>query len=159
MVPPGSRVLDAGCGTGRLGAELAARGHEVVGVDADPELIAAAAEDHPGPRWLVADLADPLLLADHAQDRFHAIVVAGNVMTFLADGTHQQVLRNLRDQLEPDGVILVGFGAGRGYPITEFDRDVTAAGLELEHRFATWDLRPWDEASEFAVSVLRVPGR
>ena len=55
MIDRGSRVLDAGCGPGRVGAELHARGHVVVGVDADPALIAAAQEDHPGPRWLVAD--------------------------------------------------------------------------------------------------------
>src|SRR5699024_4653218 len=33
MVPPGSRVLDAGCGPGRHGGYLAKAGHEVVGVD------------------------------------------------------------------------------------------------------------------------------
>jgi len=58
MVAPCSRLLDAGCGPGRVGAELAARGHIVVGVDVDPLLIAAAEADHPGPRWIVADLAD-----------------------------------------------------------------------------------------------------
>src|SRR4051812_26606943 len=58
MLPRGARVLDAGCGTGRVGAELAAWGHEVVGVDADPALIEAARQDHPGPVWLVADLSD-----------------------------------------------------------------------------------------------------
>src|SRR5690606_3562547 len=57
MVPPGSRILDAGCGPGRTAAALHRRGHIVVGVDADPVLIAAAEEDHPGPRWVVADLA------------------------------------------------------------------------------------------------------
>ena len=54
----GKRVLDAGCGPGRVGAHLHEVGHEVVGVDADPVLIAAAEEDHPGPRWLVEDLAE-----------------------------------------------------------------------------------------------------
>ena len=49
MLPRGSRVLDAGCGTGRVGAFLAAAGHDVTGVDLDPHLIAAAEEDHPGP--------------------------------------------------------------------------------------------------------------
>jgi SAM-dependent methyltransferase len=49
MVAPGSRLLDAGCGTGRTAAVLHARGHRVVGVDADPVLIAAAEADHPGP--------------------------------------------------------------------------------------------------------------
>jgi len=43
MAVPGSRVLDAGCGTGRVGGELSRRGHQVVGVDADLELVAEAA--------------------------------------------------------------------------------------------------------------------
>lgn len=32
-------VLDVGCGTGRVALDLASRGHDVVGVDADPELV------------------------------------------------------------------------------------------------------------------------
>ena len=58
MVGRGSRILDAGCGPGRLGGYLHGVGHTVVGVDVDPALIAAAEIDHPGPRWLAADLAD-----------------------------------------------------------------------------------------------------
>ena len=34
-------VLDLGCGTGRVALDLAARGHDVTGVDADPELVRA----------------------------------------------------------------------------------------------------------------------
>jgi SAM-dependent methyltransferase len=34
-------VLDLGCGTGRVALDLAARGHEVTGVDSEPELIDA----------------------------------------------------------------------------------------------------------------------
>lgn len=58
MVARNARVLDAGCGTGRLGGVLAAAGHEVVGVDLDPVLIDAARRDNPGSRWLVGDLAE-----------------------------------------------------------------------------------------------------
>ena len=58
MVPRGSRILDAGCGPGRVGAALAAVGHDVVGVDVDPVLIEAAETDYPGPRWIVQDLAE-----------------------------------------------------------------------------------------------------
>jgi len=49
MAPRGARILDAGCGPGRLGGHLAAIGHDVVGVDVDPVLIEAAEHDHPGP--------------------------------------------------------------------------------------------------------------
>ncbi|NJP34488.1 class I SAM-dependent methyltransferase [Micromonospora thermarum] len=157
LVPPGSRILDAGCGTGRVGAALAARGHTVIGVDADPALIEAARADHPGPRWLVADLADLDLAAAGEPEPFDAAVVAGNVMAFVAPGTEAAVLRRIAAHLRPDGVVAVGFGLDRGYRLADFDDDATAAGLRREHRFATWDLRPWREDSDFAVTILRRP--
>ena len=40
----GGPVLDLGAGTGRVALHLAARGHEVVAVDSDPDLLAALAE-------------------------------------------------------------------------------------------------------------------
>lgn len=39
---PGVRVLDLGCGAGDVAVELVARGAEVLGIDANPELVAAA---------------------------------------------------------------------------------------------------------------------
>jgi 2-polyprenyl-3-methyl-5-hydroxy-6-metoxy-1,4-benzoquinol methylase len=35
LVPPGARVLDAGCGTGRVAVELARRGYAAAGADND----------------------------------------------------------------------------------------------------------------------------
>lgn len=157
LVPPGARILDAGCGTGRVAGALAARGHTVVGVDADPALIEAARTDHPGPRWLVADLAELDLAAQGEPEPFDAAVVAGNVMAFVAPGTEAAVLRRIAAHVRPDGLVVVGFGTDRGYPLTDFDADAVAAGLRLEHRFATWDLRPWRDDADFAVSVLRRP--
>src|SRR5262245_52554113 len=58
MVARGARILDAGCGPGRVGGRLHELGHQVVGVDLDPELIEAAEQDHPGPTWLTLDLAE-----------------------------------------------------------------------------------------------------
>ncbi|MFD6567838.1 class I SAM-dependent methyltransferase [Micromonospora profundi] len=157
LVAPGSRILDAGSGTGRVGAALAERGHTVVGVDADPALVAAAQADYPGPRWLVADLAELDLPALGEVEPFDAAVLAGNVLAFVAVGTEPEVLRRIAGLLRPDGVLAVGFGTERGYPLTAFDADAVAAGLRLEHRFATWDLRPWRDDADFAVSVLRRP--
>ncbi|MER5704634.1 class I SAM-dependent methyltransferase [Micromonospora sp. NPDC002296] len=157
LVPPGSRILDAGCGTGRVGAALHARGHTVVGVDADPALVEAARTDHPGPHWLVGDLAELDLAAAGEPEPFGAAVVAGNVMAFVAPGTEPEVLRRIAAHLHPDGVVVVGFGTDRGYPLADFDADAVAAGLRREHRFATWDLRPWRDDADFAVTVLRRP--
>src|SRR5690554_1717148 len=87
MLPRSARVLDAGCGPGRVGGELHARGHSVVGVDVDPELIEAARADHPGPNWLVGDLAELDLAALGESDPFDGAVLAGNVMAFVAPGS------------------------------------------------------------------------
>ena len=157
MLARGSRVLDAGCGPGRVGAGLAARGHVVVGVDADPELIEAARDDHHGPTWLVADLAELDLAAQGERAPFDAAMIAGNVMPFLAPGTEGLVLARIAAHLRDDGLILVGFGLDRGYSLADFDTHSAAAGLLLEHRFATWDLRPWQDDAPFAVTVLRRP--
>src|SRR5690348_2997247 len=102
MLARGSRVLDAGCGPGRVGAELFARGHDVVGVDVDPELVEAAGVDHPGPVWLVGDLSQLDLAAQGQPEPFDAVVCAGNVMPYLAPGTGRQVLARLLAHLRPD---------------------------------------------------------
>ena len=157
IVPPSSRLLDAGCGPGRVAAALSARGHQVVGVDADEELVDAAGRDHPGPRWIVADLATLDLAAHGEPEPFDAVVVAGNVMTFLAPGTERDVLARLASHVHPDGAVVVGFGTDRGYAVADFDGHSAAAGLVLEQRFATWDLRPWSGTSTFCVTILRKP--
>lgn len=153
LIPPRSRVLDAGCGPGRLGAVLHARGHTVVGVDADPVLIEAAQDDHPGPRWIVGDLSSLAL----DEEPFDIAVVAGNVMVFVAPGTERRVLESLRRHVRPGGRIILGFATDRELSLAAFDADVEAAGLELEQRFATWDLVPFSPDADFAVTFLRVP--
>ena len=154
MVPPGSRLLDAGCGPGRLAAVLYARGHVVVGVDVDPELIAAAQHDHPGPTWIVGDLST-LDLMSRGIEPFDAAVLAGNVLAYVAPDTERAVLSRVAAHLYPDGLVLVGFHTDR-YDVAAFDRHLVEAGFTLEHRFATWDLRPWHDGAEFAVSALRL---
>lgn len=155
MVPPRSRVLDAGCGPGRVGAVLHERGHTVVGVDADPALIEAAAADHPGPRWLVADLAELDLPSLGEPEPFAAAVVAGNVMIFLAPDSETDVLRRVAAHVIPDGFVVIGFRPSEALTLDRFDRCVTDAGLRIEHRFATWDLRAWHADADFAVTVVR----
>ncbi len=150
MATRGSRVLDAGCGPGRVGAALHAAGHEVVGVDADPVLVAAAEADHPGPTWLVGDLAELSV-----PGRFDIVVCAGNVMAFLAPSTRRRVLAGFRAHVVSGGRAVLGFGAERGYPFPEFLDDARAVGWSVDVLLSTWDLRPFDEGSDFLVAVLR----
>lgn len=155
MAPRNAHILDAGCGPGRLGGYLAAAGHRVVGVDVDPTLIAAAEHDHPGPRWLVGDLAELDLPARGITEPFDVIMSAGNVMTFLAASTRVQVLTRLRAHLAGDGRAVIGFGAGRDYAFTEFLDDAATAGLVPDVLLSSWDLRPFTHDSDFLVAVLR----
>jgi 2-polyprenyl-3-methyl-5-hydroxy-6-metoxy-1,4-benzoquinol methylase len=158
MIARRAAVLDAGCGSGRVAAELAARGHRVVGVDADPVLIDAARTEHPALPWFVADLSDvDLTGSGELPGPFDAVILAGNVMVYLAPGSEGAVLSHLASGVRPDGVIVTGFATDREYGVPDFDNDARAAGLVLEHRFATWDLRPWRDDASFAVTVLRRP--
>jgi SAM-dependent methyltransferase len=155
MVPRRARILDAGCGPGRVGGALARAGHDVVGVDVDPALIEAAEQDHPGSRWVVGDLAELDLPARGITEPFDVIVSAGNVMTFLAPTTRVEVLTRLRAHLVPDGRVVIGFGAGRGYEFSEFLDDAATAGLDPDLLLSTWDLRPLTDDSDFLVALLR----
>lgn len=154
MVGRSAHVLDAGCGPGRVGGELAARGHRVVGVDIDPVLIDVAEAEQPGPRWICGDLTE-LDLAEHGiEEPFDAIVCAGNVMTFVAPEARVEILRRFRRHLAPDGRAVVGFGAGRGYEFDEFLDHAAAAALTPELLLSTWDVRPFPGPSDFLVAVL-----
>ena len=129
----------------------------MVGVDLDPALIAAAEADHPGPTWLAADLSELDLTVTGIDEPFDVIVSAGNVMTFLDPATRRAVLGRLGAHLAPEGRVVVGFGAERGYPFEEFFADVEAAGLRVAMRLATWDLQPFEPASDFLVAILSHP--
>ena len=147
----GSRILDAGCGTGRVAAALAARGHDARGVDADGTLIAAGREQYPGLPLEHRDLLD--LTADDGP--FELVVAAGNVLVYVDPGTEAAVLRALASVLAPGGTAVLGFATDRAYRVADLDRDAAAVGWHLVHRFSTWQLDPWSDDADWAVSVFR----
>src|SRR3990172_9346408 len=148
-------VLDAGCGTGRVGRELARRGLDVVGVDLDPEMLATARRKAPGVDWRLADLAT----VDLARS-FDAILMAGNVMIFLKPGTESVVVANMARHLQPDGLLIAGFQIMRDrLTVQRYDEIAANAGLALAERWSTWDRDAWDTGNDYAVSVhRRAPG-
>ncbi len=143
---PAASVLDAGCGTGRVAIELDRRGISVVGVDLDPDMLAEAESKATGLCWS----QDDLCLLD-LNRRFDLIVMAGNVMIFLAPGTEATVLTNLARHLAPDGLILTGFQLGR-LSLGDYDRHAAAAGLTLKGRWATWEQERYRDEN-YAVSL------
>lgn len=143
-------VLDAGCGTGRVAVELARRGYDVVGVDLDPTMLAGARNKRPDLTWVVGDLATVDL-----GRTFDVVVLAGNVMIFLAPGSEGAVVANLARHLGPGGALVAGFQLQPGgLDLDVYDAHCRAAGLDHEGRWATWDRRPFD-GGDYAVSVHR----
>lgn len=161
LVPAGARVLDAGCGTGRIMIRLAEQGYDCVGVDLDPSMLAVAQKEAPGLPWFQVDLArfDPALLGIAAD--FDLVVAAGNVFPLLAAGTEATVVERLAAVLRPGGLIVAGFGLDEAHlpvppsiTLPEYDDCCAAAGLTFADRFATWDADPY-EGGGYAVSVHR----
>lgn len=152
-------VLDGGCGTGRVAIELARRGLEVVGVDADPGMLSAARAKAPELEWVLADLSDftvPEADGPGAR-RFDAAVLAGNVMIFVVPGTEGAVLERIAAHLHPGGLLVAGFQLVPGrLDLEHYDDMAAAAGLTLSARFATWDRDPWTPGGDYAVSVHRL---
>ena len=149
----GRRVLDAGCGTGRVAIELARRGLDVVGVDVDAEMLALARRKAPGLAWHQADLAG-LDLGLAPEERFDVAVMAGNVMIFVEPGTEEAVVARLAAHLAPGGLLVAGFQLQPGrLDLAAYDEACRRAGLRLRHRHATWDGDPWVEGGDYAVSV------
>jgi len=147
----GSAILDAGCGTGRVAAALAAAGHRVLGIDLDETLIVAGREQYPG---LVLQHLD-LLDVTPSLGTFDLIVSAGNVMVYLDPGTEPAVVAALAGVLRPGGRAVVGFATDRDYTVADLDRDAVAVGWTLESRWATWQLDPFTDDADWAVSVYR----
>ena len=150
MVPRGARILDAGCGQGRIGGYLAQAGHTVSGCDIDPYLIACAKAQYPQATWMVGDLS----AGEVPDGEFDAIVCAGNVMGFIHPEGRVPALQALCAALAPGGRLAVGFGAGRGYDFAQFREDCAAAGLAEELLLSSWDLRPFEPSADFLVAIL-----
>ncbi len=148
----GGSVLDAGCGTGRVAIELAARGISVAGVDADAGMLAAARTKAPQLRWIEADLAD---LTAAELDPVDLVVLAGNVMIFLEPGTEVRVLAQLAARLTPGGLLIAGFSVRPDrLSLPQYDHAAAQAGLVPVSRWATWNREPFD-GGDYAVSVHR----
>ena len=148
----GSRVLDAGCGTGRVAIELAARGFSVTGMDLDESMLSTARAKAPELRWILADLSEA---SAHLDSEFDVVALAGNVMIFVARGTEATVISQLATHLSPGGLFVAGFQLTTGrLTLDHYDTACAAAGMELVDRWATWDREPF-RGGDYAVSLHR----
>lgn len=158
-LPPGARVLDAGCGKGELLTRVAARWQaRGVGVDVNPAFLAEARRRAGArgvtPEWIEA----PVDEAGLAAASFDALLCVGSAHVFaerLADS-----LAAMCALVKPGGAILLGHGHWMREPAAEYlasfggSRDelgtheenlatIAGAGLMVE-TFAATTLAEWD---------------
>lgn len=154
LTPAGARILDAGCGTGRVAIRLRRRGFRAEGVDVDADMLAVARDSEPEIPWYEADLAD---LRTAAPGPYDVIVAAGNVLPLVADPA--SAAAQLAARLTPAGLLVAGFGLDAAHlpvsptlDLTAYDRGCAAAGLTLRSRHRNWQQEPYDGGG-YAVSI------
>lgn len=101
----GERVLDLGCGTGHLTAEIAARGAEVIGVDSSPSMIAQARQNFPKLTFQLSDAR-----SFHFDEPFDA-VFSNAVLHWIPEA--DRVAASVAAALKPGGRFVLEMGAKR----------------------------------------------
>jgi SAM-dependent methyltransferase len=148
-LPPGSQVLDVGCGTGMPTArQLTDAGHEVTGFDISEEMLRLARRDVPEAEFRCLDIVD----LDPSLGDFVAVVAFFSLL-MLPRAEIPAVLTKIHDLIRPDGYFLLSMVEAdlddtpihflgspvrvTGYIRGELQELVTAAGFEvaeLRHR-------------------------
>ncbi len=96
-LPDRGLVLDLGCGPGHHAGALAARELDMVGLDLDEAMIAAARERYATARFVCADLTEVPTVTDHADGAY----CIGNVLPHLPPDRRDRMLADLAAILAP----------------------------------------------------------
>ena len=126
----GERILDLGCGTGHLTAQLAAAGAEAVGIDSSAAMIDEARRSHPDVRFFVADARD------YRTDNPFDAVFSNAALHWVRPP--EAAVRTIHDALRPGGRFVAEFG-GRG----NVERVVAALRRLQSEYFSNAPLPDW----------------
>jgi SAM-dependent methyltransferase len=97
-IPPQARILELGCGAGRLANVLAARGHRVTGVDESAEML----------RHLRGVAAVPERIEDlRLGESFDVVLLPSNLLSTVPAETRRRFLDTCASHLAPGGMVLV----------------------------------------------------
>jgi SAM-dependent methyltransferase len=97
------RVLDLGCGAGRILGYLVLLGADAHGVDISPQMVDHCRRRFPGTDVRVGDLADLKATVDGP---FDAVLMFDNLIDVLDDAQRRRVLADLRALLAPGGLLV-----------------------------------------------------
>ncbi|MCX4816751.1 class I SAM-dependent methyltransferase [Streptomyces sp. NBC_01239] len=146
-IPAGAKVLDFGCGDGRVAIPLRAMGYDVTGADASPRMLAALAERDPDLATFQSDGSD---FGKHLGRRKFDAVYCLAVLIHHDYGTGEQLVENLRAVTKKGGLLALDWPVsddpsdGHGWlGVTTWARerqDEIATRLKMERVDAD---RPW----------------
>jgi trans-aconitate methyltransferase len=128
----GERILDLGCGTGHLTAQIAAARAEVIGIDRSPEMISQARQQFPRLKFEVAD-------ARHMQfDRQFDAIFSNAVLHWIVEP--ELVVQGVARALAPGGRFVAEFGGKRNVSrlLAAIDRAYAEFGIENGLAGNTW---------------------
>lgn len=122
---PAQAILDLGCGTGTLTAQLAARGSRVIGVDSARPMMERARAQYPE---LTFEVCDALALPFEGE---FDVVFSNAVFHWIAD--HDTLLENVKKALKPGGQLICEFGGAGNIAVVEqaFNRACEEMGLAV----------------------------
>jgi SAM-dependent methyltransferase len=99
----GGRVLDLGCGAGRIAAYLRPHGCEYVGLDISPRMVAACRRRLPGMTFEVGDMRD---LSAFVDGSFAAVLAVLNLFDAAGHADRLRTLAGIRRALKPGGLLI-----------------------------------------------------
>jgi 2-polyprenyl-3-methyl-5-hydroxy-6-metoxy-1,4-benzoquinol methylase len=103
-VKVGEKILDAGCGNGRLLEALKDKEIEYLGIDNSRNLLALARRNYPAQKFLEADILDLRALPDSYFDRIFCLAVLSHLPT---RARRIKALKQLSLKLKPGGEIII----------------------------------------------------
>ena len=126
---PRERILDLGCGTGQLTAEIAASGADVVGLDSSTEMLGQARQNYPKLKFMLADATTFRL--EEPMDA----VFSNAALHWVKNG--EAAVQSIAAALRPGGRFVAEFG-GRGNIASILRALETVFGAAAEERCPWW---------------------
>lgn len=133
-VPAGAKVMDFGCGDGRVAIPLSAMGYEVTGVDASPHMLAALTQRDPDLTTFQSDGSD---FGKHLGRRKFDAVYCLAVLIHHSYETAQQLIGQLRAVVKKGGILALD------WPVSD---DPVEGAVHLD--VTTWSEQQRDAIAE-----------